>query len=86
MQWHPRTFEAFCRHDGAWETGKQPFCNWNSEMLKLVVKDLDIAWENFDEALSNCIEKFYSALIALLENIRADLAGKRLQITFKQLI
>ena len=79
MQWHARTIEAFCRHDGAWETGKQSFCNWNAELLKPVVKDLSVAWERFDEALIDCKEKFHSALIALLENIRADLKGERLQ-------
>lgn len=76
MQWHAKTFEAFCRHDGAWETGKQSYCNWNAEMLEPVVEDLGIAWETFGEALSDCKEKFYSALTALLENIRADLKGK----------
>lgn len=48
-------------------------------MLEPVIKDLDIAWKTFGEALSDCKERFYSALTALLENIRADLRGKRIQ-------
>lgn len=49
-------------------------------MLEPVVKDLTLAWGNFDEALINCKEKYHSALIKLLENIRTDLKGNRLQL------
>ena len=76
LQWHPQTFDAFCRHDGVWETGKQPFYNWNAKMLEPVVEDLTAEWENFDEDLMKCKEKYHSALINLLENIRTDFRGK----------
>ena len=48
-------------------------------MLEPVVKDLSVAWGNFDEALTNCKEKCYSDLTKLLENIRTDFNGRRLQ-------
>lgn len=46
-------------------------------MLEPVVTDLTMAWENFDEALTNCKEKIHSNLISLLEQIRTDLAGEQ---------
>lgn len=76
LQWHARTLNAFCRHDGAWETAKQSFRNWNTEMLQPVVRDLTVAWGGFDKALIDCKEKCVAALIDLLENIRTDLNGK----------
>lgn len=79
LQWHARTLNAFCRHDGAWETSKQPFRNWNTEMLVPVVEDLTVAWGNLDEALIDCKEKCLADLIKLLENVRTDLNGKRIQ-------
>lgn len=45
-------------------------------MLEPVVEDLTAEWENFDEDLMKCIEKYHSALINLLENIRTDFRGK----------
>lgn len=48
-------------------------------MLKPVVEDLSGAWGDFDDALTHCKEKCYSALVNLLENIRTDLKGRRLQ-------
>lgn len=50
-------------------------------MLEPVVKDMTAVWENFDEALTNCREKCNSDLIQLIENIRSDLNGIRLQLS-----
>ena len=48
-------------------------------MLEPVVKDMTLLWDTFDEALIDCKEKCNSALRQLIETIRTDLNGIRLQ-------
>ena len=79
VQWHHSTFAAWCRNDGAYKTKARPYMSWNAELLGPVNKDLARAWQLFDDGVSTANENCFTALIALVDGIGKDLAGKRLR-------
>lgn len=53
--------------------------SWNAELLGPVNKDLARAWRLFDDGVSTANENCFTALVALVDGIGEDLAGKRLR-------
>ena len=79
MKWHSSTFAAWCRNDGAHKTKARSYTSWNAELLGPVTKDLARAWQLFDDGVATANENCFTSLVALVDGIGEDLAGKRLR-------
>ncbi|MCJ1307301.1 hypothetical protein MMC25_000947 [Agyrium rufum] len=63
-KWAAGTYDAWCRHEGDWQTKNQDLMSWNKEFLKGIVNDTDAEWRALDNAInemmSNCEERIKS--------------------------
>ena len=73
---HPSTFGAWCRRDGAHVTRKQPYRNWNAELLEPVGGEVPSIWKPFDDNVEGMKESCCLALQAMLDDVRNNLQGQ----------
>ena len=72
---HPRSFTAWCRHDGAHKTKKYPHRDWNDELVEPVRKIVGRIFPAFVDELQRCKDDLLERLVLLLDGIRNDLKG-----------
>ena len=73
---NPGSFAAWCRKNGAHETKKYRWHNWNDELLKPVRGFFEKAWYNLNAEFDRCKENFLQSLLKLLDGIRDELKGE----------
>jgi len=71
-----QSFWAFVRKNGCHRPKGGVYRNWNSELLKPVVKDVNKSWGSFEKKLGECRDDCLARLVKLLEDIRDDLSGE----------